>query len=93
MLVAKFFHSYVCGMKSKRAISIDQKTIIPYDHDIGFVVMNPILPDSILTPMLIKRNRNENFISNNKYLEVKSEFERAYDLIIEGKFRELCEFK
>jgi hypothetical protein len=55
--------------------------------------MNPILPDNILTPLLIKRERNENFISSNKYMEVKAEFERAYELIIEGKFKELCEIK
>ena len=50
----------------------------------------PLLRKTILTPNLMKR-QNDKFISNNLYRRVRSEFERASKLIIEGNFDKLCD--
>jgi len=90
-LVAKFFHNYALGKVQKRQINVLGVHVIPASEDLGYKVMNPIVPGQCLTKGLIRKYHKNERVLPQAYLEVKKEFERAYDLITRKKFKELNE--
>lgn len=93
LLVAKFFHSFAAvGRMGKGRIDITGLPQTLSEVEIGYQVMSPILPGHCLTRTLARQTRRDGSSFLPKaYGAVREEFERAYNLISQVKFKELNE--
>ncbi|CAD8051846.1 unnamed protein product [Paramecium sonneborni] len=88
--ISVFFHLWNQADKYKVPLALTNE-FQKEGQEIGLIIYNPFIKNQILTPLLQKRSKNEEFKSMNMYQQVRQEFKRAYDLILSGNQVELCD--
>ncbi|CAK90592.1 unnamed protein product (macronuclear) [Paramecium tetraurelia] len=88
--ISVFFHLWNQVEKYKVPLALTSD-VQKEGQEIGLIIYNPFIKNQILTPLLQKRQKNEEFKSSNMYQQVRQEFKRAYDLILSCNFAELCD--